>query len=352
MIVLVVQEGNHVFNLVIQDLFDYPELHLHTVYSCVFCGFPKLDCEYKIHQTEVDTCAYPLEESDFQTAIEMVGLNGGTRWCDCSGRKVSCLSEQEWLAKMVGVRRYSYSSIDDQFRRHHPAVMPLKMAEDLIETFSHKGEWVVDPFCGTGTTVAAAERLGRNGIGFDINPRFISIARNRVGQGYLLPIDARKGWKLLKRLSLSLILTSPPYSNILSKPQTERSRQNRSEVFKKKAYSDNPEDLGNMDRISCIESIVEVIGNFVPFLKARGHVVINVPDYFYDRSSKKLLPFSSLLVDGLEKGGLAFKNKIIWDRTHFFLTGNRPNYGMFGYPSNFLVLSGSYEVILDFEKAE
>jgi DNA modification methylase len=45
---------------------------------------------------------------------------------------------------------------------------------------SNAGDIILDPFCGSGTTLVAAERLGRNWIGIEINPAYAAIAEKRV----------------------------------------------------------------------------------------------------------------------------------------------------------------------------
>jgi DNA modification methylase len=48
--------------------------------------------------------------------------------------------------------------------------------------FSFVGDTVLDPFVGTGTTMLAAARAGRNSIGVEIDPSYISLARNRLNK--------------------------------------------------------------------------------------------------------------------------------------------------------------------------
>jgi DNA modification methylase len=60
--------------------------------------------------------------------------------------------------------------------RSHPAPFPLELATRLIRMFSFHGDTVLDPFCGTGTTMIAALRYGRNSIGIDIEPEYCHMA--------------------------------------------------------------------------------------------------------------------------------------------------------------------------------
>ncbi len=67
-------------------------------------------------------------------------------------------------------------------RSGHPAPFPVELAERLIRMFSFAGDTVLDPFVGTGSTTLAAIAAGRNSIGTDIDPGYLTIARDRVVQ--------------------------------------------------------------------------------------------------------------------------------------------------------------------------
>jgi DNA modification methylase len=60
--------------------------------------------------------------------------------------------------------------------RTHPAPFPLELASRLVRMFSFTSDTVLDPFCGTGTTMIAAIRYGRNSIGIDIDPEYCRMA--------------------------------------------------------------------------------------------------------------------------------------------------------------------------------
>ena len=60
--------------------------------------------------------------------------------------------------------------------KHHPAPFPLELATRLVRMFSFVGDTVLDPFCGTGTTLAAALRNNRNSIGVEIDPEYCRMA--------------------------------------------------------------------------------------------------------------------------------------------------------------------------------
>ena len=67
----------------------------------------------------------------------------------------------------------------------HPCQKPLEFMTWAVETASLPGEKVIDPFCGTGTTLVAAKNLGRRAIGIEIEEKYCEIAAKRLSQEVL-----------------------------------------------------------------------------------------------------------------------------------------------------------------------
>jgi site-specific DNA-methyltransferase (adenine-specific) len=61
----------------------------------------------------------------------------------------------------------------------HVSVKPVKLFEHLIKLFTQPGATVLDPFLGSGTTLVASERTGRNCIGFELSPKYFEIIKKR-----------------------------------------------------------------------------------------------------------------------------------------------------------------------------
>ncbi len=81
-------------------------------------------------------------------------------------------------------------SFPTEHNNSHPAPFLLSMAKNVIECLSFKYDTILDPFCGSGTVLQACFETERNGIGFDLNQKYISNAENE--QPYinnLNPID-------------------------------------------------------------------------------------------------------------------------------------------------------------------
>lgn len=64
----------------------------------------------------------------------------------------------------------------------HPAPYPTELAYRLVRMFSFVGDLVLDPFLGTGTTTEAAMQARRSSVGYEIEPRYMGIVRNRFAQ--------------------------------------------------------------------------------------------------------------------------------------------------------------------------
>jgi len=74
---------------------------------------------------------------------------------------------------------------NELWSREHPAAMPTRPIRKLIEWFTNPGDMVIDPFCGSGTTLRAAKDLGRRAIGIEIEEKYCEIAVKRLAQEVL-----------------------------------------------------------------------------------------------------------------------------------------------------------------------
>ena len=74
------------------------------------------------------------------------------------------------------------SPVEITKNNHHPAVYPMYIIQELIKLLTQQGDFVLDPFCGSGTTCIAARNLNRNYLGIEINPDYVNLANNRMEQ--------------------------------------------------------------------------------------------------------------------------------------------------------------------------
>ncbi len=71
-------------------------------------------------------------------------------------------------------------STKDKYAFDHPAVFPEQLAKDHILSWSNEGDWVLDPFLGSGTTLKMCMETNRNGIGFELNEGYDTIIKKRL----------------------------------------------------------------------------------------------------------------------------------------------------------------------------
>jgi DNA modification methylase len=89
----------------------------------------------------------------------------------------STLSADDFMEATLDVWRIDSESAR---RVQHPAPFPIELPRRLIDLYTYKGDVVLDPFLGSGTTVVAAERTDRRGIGFDLDPDYVAVAGRRL----------------------------------------------------------------------------------------------------------------------------------------------------------------------------
>ncbi len=89
----------------------------------------------------------------------------------------SAMTNEEWNTYFNGHWYFSGARQDK-----HLAMFPEELPKRLIKMFSFPNETVLDPFMGSGTTAYVAKILDRNSIGYEINPEFISIIKERIGE--------------------------------------------------------------------------------------------------------------------------------------------------------------------------
>lgn len=207
----------------------------------------------------------------------------------------------------------------------HPAKFPESLAKEFIEFFTKREQVVLDPMAGTGSTVIAALRAGRNSYGVELNPDYASIAQKVVKEEYqTLGDDSRKLTaqiitgnaadisSIIKSQHIPVIdyvITSPPYWNILHAHGAETQKARRASKDLDVFYSDNPDDLGNIDDYDeFINRTCEIYTQLKPFLRKGAYLTIIVKNI---KKGGKIYPIAWDLAKKLSET-YQLKDEKIW----------------------------------------
>jgi len=276
------------------------------------------------------------------------------RICDCPENRKNCLDRKTWFKRQEAIWRFFYCAEDLSAKEIHPAIFPLSLAKACIETFTHEGELVLDPFAGSGTTLLAAKHCNRSAVGFDLNPDYVEFAKSRLrqlslseGQGItqlMICDDARNIPAYLEEETVSLVLTSPPYAGILSRSINwvsfregllDKKRRRKGEI---RSYSQDERDLGNLEVLDYLKALREIFERIFPLMRKEGNVCLVIADVVI---KGKVIRLSDLAINILEEIGFEFMNRIIWDKRILVRKAR-----LFGWPSNFQIRLNDFEFIL------
>jgi site-specific DNA-methyltransferase (adenine-specific) len=119
-------------------------------------------------------------------------------------------------------------SLNGASTKEHPAPFPLELASRLVQMFSFVGDTVLDPFCGTATTMVAAMKYGRNSIGVELDADYCRMAASRLmNESMTLFGKARLQIAMKADLSVdpvaSLLETAPTYRTTGRKNKSAKS---------------------------------------------------------------------------------------------------------------------------------
>lgn len=108
---------------------------------------------------------------------------GGNKYGDNTAAEARTKSGKEYIAKARRNKRDVWSVSTRGFKGAHFAVFPEELIRPCILAGAPAGGVVLDPFFGSGTVGAVSIQEGRNFIGIELNPEYVSISKNRVWGG-------------------------------------------------------------------------------------------------------------------------------------------------------------------------
>ncbi len=261
---------------------------------------------------------------------------------DLDGRSWLLLTRSFWTSE---------SSLEDKAAYKHPAPFMVKDIEKLISLFTKRGMTILDPFVGSGTTLIAANNLGRNCIGIDLNEEYHQLYLERIsGKEISSECEYWVGDSLeaLDRIKyVDYIVTSPPYHNIL-RNKAKGTRNNTGKNYRMSArdgikyYSEQENDLGNFelyeDFLSALKAIMK---KAYACLQNKKYTSIIISDFTID---KKEVCVQADIVKLMQEIGFHFVGTTILMQTV------KPLYP-FGYPYAYKI-NHHHQNIINFRKEE
>ncbi|MEM2980555.1 MAG: DNA methyltransferase [Thermoproteota archaeon] len=273
---------------------------------------------------------------------ERVGFNGLTP------KEWTKLSKSVWTAREV-------SSAREWYHLEHGATFSVALAERAIKIYTKKGDLVLDPFLGVGTTLVAAKNLGRRGIGIELYQKFVDIAKQVLAQQKLVENteqiviqgDCRDLLQWVKPDSVQLMFTSPPYASFIHRSVEDRKKthktsklvlENKSVV---KPYGEDPRDFGNLPYDEFLKEIQGLMEKLFIVTKPGGYNIWVVKDCRDPQNGVPLVDFHSDIARIGRKVGFLYHDLIIWDQNE------QRSLVLLGYPSVFYVnINHTFLVVL------
>jgi DNA modification methylase len=251
--------------------------------------------------------------------------------------KLNALDGKTWTRYSISI--WEIGKTTEESRLKHPALFPRKLVERLLKIYTKPGDTVLDPFMGAGSTLIAAQQLGCHAIGFDISPKYIQLAKNRLhpkqSNVKIYCETATNLADIISPNSIDIIITSPPYWNIHHQRRTADRKTSR-------PYTTSPQDLGNIPKYSdFLASLGTISGHLFTVLKPGRWCILIVMDL---RKKSKFYPLHIDCINQWTRVGFELEDIIIWDRRKDY-----HNLRPLGYPTTFRV-NKVHEYILIFQK--
>lgn len=267
------------------------------------------------------------------------------------------LTGSEWTHFLCSVKVTSYSTKGEEgfshkLRKIHPSPKPPILLKEIIEFFTKKREWVLDPFVGVGGTLYGCSLSHRNGVGIELEQKYIDVyhevcKEEKVDVQPIIEGDSRNIDQILKTLKISnkkfpqkfdLILTDPPYSNMMAKKRTVSLKNGQIST----PFSESKNDIGNLELNDFLEELKNIIVKSLQFLKNKKYLIVFIKD-MQPKEHHNML-HADVVTKLTEIPELKFKGYKIWfDKTQTLYP--------LGYPYAF-VANQFHQYILIFRKEE
>lgn len=185
--------------------------------------------------------------------------------------------------------------------KYHGNFVP-QIPNQLFSRYTKKGDWIMDPFMGSGTSLIEAQRLGRNSIGIELQKKVFDATSSRVRTESVPGVKSITLNANSKNIDLSdvliehninnvqFIIFHPPYWDIIK-------------------FSDDPDDLSNIDLLDDFKSsFIGIIDNLVKYLENGRYCALVIGDKYSDG---QITPLGFICMNLFLKKGFILKAIIV-----------------------------------------
>ena len=178
-----------------------------------------------------------------------------------------------------------------------------QIPNQMLRRYTKKGDWVLDSFAGCGTTLIESQRLGRNGIGIELQPKIAAKARalvaaepnrfdtvNKIVAADCLEVDYAKLLRARGQQSAQLLIMHPPYHDIIR-------------------FSDDKRDLSNAESIEAFLAMMGKAVENAASVLARGRYFALVIGDKYAKS--EWIPLAFMTMNEVLRRGFTLKSVIV-----------------------------------------
>lgn len=178
-----------------------------------------------------------------------------------------------------------------------------QIPNQFLRRYTKKGEWILDPFLGSGTTLIESQRLGRNAVGVELSKKVLVQTKNNIAKesnpdkiklefvnGDSSSVDFKNILSSLKIKSFQFQIFHPPYWDIIK-------------------FSDNKSDLSNAESIEeFLNSFGKVLDNCLPHLEKKRFAAVVISDKY---SNGEWIPLGFYVMQEVLKRGMILKSTIV-----------------------------------------
>jgi modification methylase len=205
--------------------------------------------------------------------------------------------------------------------RSHPGKMLPAIAAQAIATYTTPGDLVIDPMCGSGTSLVEAIHRGRDAIGIEYESPFAQLSRNNIalaqrsgatGEATVVCGDARLmleqlGAQLEQRSRrASLVLTSPPYGPSVHGQVHASGHHPVAKTFDR--YSTDRANLAHQSRHALVEGFTDILAKSRQLLATGGVVAVTARPY---RRAGLLVDIPGDVIRAGEAAGLVLHERLV-----------------------------------------